>query len=62
MRNQTQSIRRKQAPSLISLKKEDVESDTVDFSEISAYVTVAFEADLSIALSKESVLVGLHER
>jgi hypothetical protein len=61
LRNQTQS-RRKQAPTLISLTKEDVESETVDFSEISAYVSVAFETDLSLALTKESVLVGLHER
>jgi hypothetical protein len=62
VRNQQQSIRRKQAPSLISLTKEDVESVTVDFSEISAYVSVAFDTDLSLAVTKENVLVGLHER
>lgn len=61
-RNQPQFIRRKQAPSLISLTKEDVESETVDLSEISAYVNVVFENDLSLGLSKESMLIGLHER
>ena len=58
----TNRIERRPGLSLNSLAKEDIETSTIAIDEISSFVNVSFEADLTISSSRENKLIGLHER
>ena len=58
----TNRIERRPGLSLNSLAEEDIETSTIDIDEISSFVNVSFEADLTISSSRENKLIGLHER
>ena len=52
--NEVGRIQRRLAPALSSLAKDDIEFDEITPAEISEFVNVNFEADLSSALTREN--------
>lgn len=55
-------MERKSTLSLHALAKEDVGPESIELMDIESFVNVALEADLSLSLSRDNILIALHER
>ena len=60
--NEAGRVQRRPAPALSSLAKDDIEFDDITPAEISSFVNVHFESDLSSLFSNENKVGGLIEK